>query len=87
MGASASTSKNIYCSKGYYYQLTASFTENSTNTTNNTSNITVTGSLASVYQGGVAPSWSSNYTSTFPSHQKNLQFAHLHILMAYPALR
>ena len=64
MGASASTSKNIYCSKGYYYQLTASFTENSTNTTNNTSNITVTGSLASVYQGGVAPSWSSNYTST-----------------------
>ena len=65
MGASASTSKNIYCSKGYYYQLTASFTENSTNTTNNTSNVTCTGTLASVSQsGGQYPGWDSNYTST-----------------------
>ena len=57
--ASASSSTNLYCSRGYAYPLTASFTENSTSVNNNTSNVTCTATLQAVDAG-----WDSNYTST-----------------------
>lgn len=57
--ASASKSANIGSPSGYTYTLTASFNENSTNTANNTSNVTVT---ATIKSNGA--SWSSSYNST-----------------------
>lgn len=57
--ASASKSTTLYCSKGYGYPLTASFTENSTSVNNNSSNVTCSASLTSS-----GASWSSNYNST-----------------------
>ena len=44
--ASASKSTTLYSNNGYGFILTASFTENSTNTANNTSNITCTASFS-----------------------------------------
>lgn len=57
--ASASNSTTLYSNNGYGYTLSASFNENSTNTTNNTSNITCTARLtpSSAY-------WSTSYPST-----------------------
>lgn len=57
--ASASKSVNLKSNNGYIYPLTASFVENSTSTTNNTSNITCTATLS-------APNayWTSSYNST-----------------------
>lgn len=57
--ASASKSATLNSNSGYTYTLTASFTENSTNTTNNTSNIKCTATLKSN-----GASWSSSYNST-----------------------
>lgn len=57
--ASASKTRNLYSGNGYPYELTASFTENSTNTTNNTSNITCTASFKSV-----DAYWQTQYAST-----------------------
>lgn len=59
MGASASKSTTLKSSNGYSYTLTASFTENSTNTANNTSSIKVTATLKSTNA-----SWSSSSNST-----------------------
>lgn len=62
MGASASKSTTLYANTGSPYSnatLTASFTENSTSTSGNTSNITVT----ATQKIGNAD-WSSSYTST-----------------------
>lgn len=57
--ASNSKSITLKSSNGSGYTLTAAFVENSTSTENNTSNITVTGTLKSN-----GASWSSSYTST-----------------------
>lgn len=57
--ASASKSVDLKSSNGYRYPLTASFTENSTSVANNTSNLTVTGTLKST-----GARWSSSYNST-----------------------
>ena len=57
--ASASKSKTLTSNNGYAYTLTASFTENSTSVTNNTSNITCTGTLKSTNAR-----WTSSYNST-----------------------
>ena len=62
MSASASKSKNLYCSKypsSNPYVLNASFTENSTSVSNNTSNVTCSATLTST-----GASWDSNYNST-----------------------
>jgi hypothetical protein len=62
MGASASKSKNLYCSKypsSNPYVLNASFTENSTSVSNNSSNVTCSATLTST-----GASWESNYNST-----------------------
>lgn len=58
-GASASKDTSLSPSSGYAYTLTASFVENSTSTTNNTSNITVTAKLKA---NGTY--WSTSYNST-----------------------
>jgi len=57
--ASASKTISIGSPSGYTYNLTASFNENSTDTANNTSNVTVT---ATIKSNGA--SWSSSYNST-----------------------
>lgn len=57
--ASASKSKTLTSNNGYAYTLTASFTEKSTSVANNTSNLTVTGTLKST-----GARWSSSYNST-----------------------
>lgn len=57
--ASASKTVTLHSNNGYGYNLTASFKENSTNITNNTSNVTVT---ATIKSNGA--SWSSSYNST-----------------------
>lgn len=57
--ASASKTATLHSNNGYGYNLTASFKENSTNITNNTSNVTVT---ATIKSNGA--SWSSSYDST-----------------------
>lgn len=68
--ASNSSSVRVYSSKypnsgSYYYTLSVSFNENSTNTLNNTSNITVTGTLSSTgigYAGSANDSWGIYWT-------------------------
>ena len=57
--ASASKTVTLHSNNGYGYNLTASFKENSTDTANNTSNVTVT---ATIKSNGA--SWSSSYNST-----------------------
>lgn len=59
MAISATKSKTLTSSKGARYTLTAYFIENSTNVTNNTSNVTCTATMTS--NGG---SWDSGYNST-----------------------
>ncbi len=57
--ASASKTRTLYSGNGYPYNLTSSFTENSTNTTNNTSNITCTAQFTSL-----DAYWQTQYPST-----------------------
>lgn len=57
--ASASSSTTLYSSNGYGYTLTASFNENSTNVSNNTSNVTCTATLSTINAR-----WSTSYNST-----------------------
>lgn len=73
-GASASNQISLYCAKEpnkYPYYLTALFTENSTNTINNTSNVSVTASLqangaywTTSYQSTLEIYWYDNKTGT-----------------------
>ena len=59
MAISSSKSTTLKSSNNYAYTLTASFTENSISIANNTSNVSLTGTLKSN-----GASWSSSYNST-----------------------